>query len=618
MHNRCYRLVFSKLRAMLVAVTETAIGQGKTYQREAGPSLALQCITLFAIRHAAFAALALFGLAPVLADAQIVPSGAHAPNVINTANGIPQVNINKPSSGGGVSMNTYSQFDVHKNGTILNNSPVITSSQLAGQINGNPGFGPNDAAKIIVNQINSNSPSVLKGYVEVVGAKTAAVVIANSSGLVVDGGGFINTAKGILTTGNPLVDGKGNLAGFSVTGGTITVQGAGLNASNIDEVDLLSRAVQVNAAIYANNLKVTTGSNSIDYASLTPTPIAGSSPAPGVSIDVSQLGGMYSGAIKLVGTENGVGVANAGSIEAQAGDLTLTSAGQLVHSGKMTATGNVAINAASLNNSGTIYSQQNTAIGSTGAATNSGVVAAEQDTSLYAGSVASTGLLGAGINTDSTLATSGNLTVRSAGRLSADGQIIAPGTVTLHGVSLDLSNAQTWAGTALALAATGGNLSLVNATTGAGASITASVAGTLDNSGGTFNAPQLAIQAGNLLNRSGTITQTGSGPTSIIAAGTLDNTSGSLQTNSADLALTPATLINDSGTIANAGTGIRHSRQRQESGGLCKGKSQCGRYHDLGSRRVEPGSRRVQPVEPRNHRLWGYCQLRLHPEWQSA
>ncbi|MFP6562455.1 filamentous hemagglutinin N-terminal domain-containing protein [Paraburkholderia sp. B3] len=325
LNNHCYRLVFSRLRGMLVAVSETAIAQGKSGQGETGPSVARRSFTLFAMRHVAFAALAVFGLAPLMAGAQIVPSGAHAPNVINTANGLPQVNVQKPS-GAGVSLNTYSQFDVGSGGAILNNSPTITNTQLAGQISGNPNLSPGQSAKIIVNQVNSNTPSRLAGYVEVAGQK-ADVVIANSSGLVVDGGGFINTARGILTTGNPLIDGSGNLSGFSVTQGTITVQGAGLNASNIDEVDLLARAVQANAAIYANRLNVTTGANNIDYASLTPTPIAGSGAAPGVSLDVSQLGGMYANSITLVGTENGVGVANAGTLAAQAGDLTLTSAG---------------------------------------------------------------------------------------------------------------------------------------------------------------------------------------------------------------------------------------------------------------------------------------------------
>ena len=75
MNNRCYRLVFSKLRGMLVAVSETAVGHRKSGHGETGPAVGLQSFTLFAMRHAAFAALALFALAPVLADAQIVPSG---------------------------------------------------------------------------------------------------------------------------------------------------------------------------------------------------------------------------------------------------------------------------------------------------------------------------------------------------------------------------------------------------------------------------------------------------------------------------------------------------------------------------------------------------------------
>ncbi|SDC59812.1 hemagglutinin repeat-containing protein [Paraburkholderia lycopersici] len=554
MNNRCYRLVFSKLRGMLVAVAETATTHGKDSQGETTGSSVYRGISLFAMRQVAFAALALFAFTPVLSGAQIVPSGTHAPNVISTANGVPQVNVQKPS-GAGVSMNTYSQFDVQKNGAILNNSPVIVNTQLAGQINGNPTFGSNDAAKIIVNQVNSNNPSQLRGYVEVAGQRTAAVVVSNASGLIVDGGGFINTSRGVLTTGNALIDANGNLAGFDVTQGNITVQGEGFNASNIDQAALIARAVQVNAAIYGNTLNVVTGANNVDYSSLKATPVASSGAAAGVSIDVSQIGGMYANRIILVGTENGVGVANAGTLAAQDGDLTLTTAGQVMQSGRMQASGNVAISAGSVANSGTIYARQSTALASAGALTNSGTLAAQWDTSIRAGSVASNGLLGAGINSDDTLGTAGNLTVSSAGLLSATGHNVAASRVTLDGVSLDLSSARTRAGTALVLSATGGDLSLRRATTGAGSSITANAAGTLDNSGGTLSAPQLAIQAGNLTNRGGTITQTGTGATDIAAAGTLDNTGGLLQTNSAGLTLAPAALVNDGGRIAVSGTG---------------------------------------------------------------
>ncbi|QNB11816.1 filamentous hemagglutinin N-terminal domain-containing protein [Paraburkholderia tropica] len=450
------------------------------------------------------------------------------------------------------------------------NSPTITSTQIAGQINGNPNFGANDAAKIIVNQVNSNSPSQLRGYVEVAGARTAAVVIANSSGLVVDGGGFINTSKGILTTGNPIIDSGGNLTGFNVTSGTITLQGAGLNASNIDEVDLLSRAVQANAAIYGNTLHVVTGSNSIDYASLNPTPIAGSGPAPGVSIDVAQLGGMYANRIILVGNENGVGVANAGTIAAQAGDLTLTTAGQLVQSGKMNASGNIGVVAAGIANTGTIYGQQNSTISSSGALTNGGTIASQQNTVINAASVASSGLLGAGINPDSTTGTGGSLSVTSAGLLSATGQTMAPGTVSLYGVTLDLSGAQVSAGGALALTATGGNMGLSGANATAGTSFTVDSAGTLDsgnaklgsgaamqltaaqitNAGGQAVAgTTLNVQtAGALDNLQGILQAAGQ---ETIEAGSVDNTEGKILSLNAD-----GLTVNASGALVNGAGGV--------------------------------------------------------------
>ncbi|MBB5443892.1 filamentous hemagglutinin [Paraburkholderia sp. WSM4177] len=464
------------------------------------------------MRHAAFAALVLCGLAPVLADAQIVPSGAHAPNVIQTRNGLPQVDINKASNAG-VSVNTYSQFDVQKNGAILNNSPVITNTQLAGQVSGNPNLSPGQSARIILNQVNSNSPSQLRGYLEVAGNR-AEVVVANGSGIVVDGGGFINTTRGILTTGTPMLDAGGNLSGFNVTGGMITVQGAGLDATNIDQVDLISRAVQANAAIRANDLNVITGANQVSHDTLAATPIAGDGPAPGVSIDVSQLGGMYANRILLVGTENGVGVSNAGVIAAQAGDLTLTTQGKVVLTGKTTASGNLAVSAAGdVDNSGSTYALQNLTIS--------------------AGNVTSTATLGAGINADGSVGQSGDLTLSAADTLSATGQNIAGGNATLQGNNVTLTGSQSAANGALNVSA----------------------AQTLDTSAATLNATQLSLAAANLTNHGGTLTQTGTGPTTVNVSGTFDNTNGSLATNSSSLTLAPAALINDGGRITDSGTG---------------------------------------------------------------
>lgn len=58
---------------------------------------------------------------------------------------------------------------------------------------------------------------------------------------------------------------------------------------------------------------------------------------PEMALDVSSLGGMYAGKIRLVGTESGVGVRNAGHIGAQAGEFTLTADGRIENSGSISA-----------------------------------------------------------------------------------------------------------------------------------------------------------------------------------------------------------------------------------------------------------------------------------------
>ncbi|MCC8400284.1 hemagglutinin repeat-containing protein [Paraburkholderia sp. MMS20-SJTN17] len=554
MNTKMFRLVYSRCREMLVAVAETASTTGKNNAGETTASRSATLLSLFSMRPAAFAALLTLGVVPSLVDAQVVGGGAHAPNIISTANGLPQVNINTPS-GAGVSVNTYSQFDVQTPGVILNNSPTIVQTQQAGMIDGNANLAPGQSARIILNQVNSISPSQLRGYLEVAGSK-AEVVLSNGSGIVVDGGGFINTTRGILTTGTPLLDASGNLKGFSVTGGNITVQGAGLNASNVDQVDLIARAVQANASIYANTLDVVAGANQVDHDTLGATPIAGSGAAPDVSIDVSQLGGMYANRIKLVGTENGVGVSNAGVIAAQAGDLTLTTQGKLVLAGQTSASGNLAVSAAGgVDNSGTTYAQQSVSVSTPGVLTNSGTLAAQQNLNVSAGSIAANGTFGAGINSDGSIAQSGDLNLSTTGTLSATGANAAGGNATLRGAAISLAGSSTAANGDLALTATGGDLNASGAKIRVGNALTARAAGTLDTGFATLDAAQLGIEAANLTNRNGTITQTGTGATSVHVSGTLDNTGGKLQTNSANLALGPAALINDHGTITSSGNG---------------------------------------------------------------
>ncbi|BEU27543.1 hemagglutinin repeat-containing protein (plasmid) [Paraburkholderia sp. 22B1P] len=524
---------------MLVAVEETAAATGKKNQGEmtGDVSAATRAAVGAALRSVlAATGLTVFGLAAAFAQVVADPNaGAHRPTVIQTANGIQQVNVTRPSAAG-VSINGYTQFDVPKAGVVLNNSPTIVNTQQAGYINGNPNFGANQSAKIIVNQVNSRAASQINGYVEVAGNR-AEVVIANGSGISVNGGGFINTSRAILTTGTPNYGPDGSLTGFNVTGGSISIQGAGLNASNVDQVDLISRAVQANAAIYAKNLNVVTGANTVDHDTLNATPIAGDGPAPGVSIDVSSLGGMYANRIVLVGTENGVGVSNKGVLAAQAGDLVLTTQGKLVLAGQTNATGNISANARDgIDNSGTTYAQQNITASTTGALTNSGTLAAQQNASLSAASIKSSGTLGAGVNGDGTVAGSGNLALNASGS------------------DIDLSGTTTVAGGALSANAAG-TLSVAQGKLSSGGAMQLAASDVSNVGGQIVSQSTLDLSASHgLANRTGVIQ---SAARASVNAGSIDSTAGRLVSLNGDgMSLTTTgALVNATGTTASGASG---------------------------------------------------------------
>ncbi|WP_080432655.1 hemagglutinin repeat-containing protein [Burkholderia ubonensis] len=553
MNKNRYRVVFNRARGAMIVVQEN--GNAPRAAGIAHGSIALLESRRFRVvcGPIAMAAALLFGV-PLPSSAQIAPTPGTNTHVIQTQNGLPQVNIAAPS-GAGVSVNTYNQFDVQKNGAILNNSPTIVQTQQAGYINGNPNFGPGQSARIIVNQVNSANPSQLRGYVEVAGSR-AEVILANPSGIVVDGGGFINTSRATLTTGQPYYGADGSLGGFNVTRGLISVQGAGLNAANVDQVDLISRAVQANAAMYAKNLNVVAGANQVNHDTLAATPIAGEGAAPAIAIDVSQLGGMYSNRILLVSNENGVGVANAGTIAAQAGDLTLQSNGQLVLTGKTTASGNLTATANGIQNSGTTYAQQNVNVSTGGAMSNSGTLAAQQNTTVNAGSINSTGTLGAGVHNDGSVGKGGDLNVSSTGQLTATGRNVAGGNASISGGAVNLSGSQTAANGYLSLKANAGDLNLSNATTSAQGAVDANAAGALINDHGSLSSGSHATLAADSISNQGGKVST-QGPLTVQSSGQFDNRGGTLVSEDS-MQVHGGAIANNQGTIQSAG-GMRFS-----------------------------------------------------------
>jgi filamentous hemagglutinin len=503
-----------------------------------------------------FGVLCTMAMSP-LADAQVVAAPGSGAQVVQTANGLQQVNIARPNSGSGVSINTYSQFSVSAQGTLLNNSPTITQTQQAGYINGNPNLLPGGSARVIVNQVTSTHPSTLAGYLEVAGPR-AEVVVANPNGILVNGGGFINTSRAVLTTGTPVYGNGGSLDAFRVTGGQISIQGAGLNASNVDQVDLIARAVQANAAIYGGKqLNVVAGANQVDHGTLTPMPIVGTGTGtgatPALGIDVAQLGGMYAGKIFLASTENGVGVSLKGVTAAQAGDLTLTSQGKLILAGSTSATGNLTASAgAGIEHSGATYAQQAVSLSTSGDLINTGTLAAQQGLTVRANQVTSTGTLGAEINRDGTTANTGDLTVAARGTLAATGTNVAGGNATLQGSDVALAHSQTSANGKLAIQAHN-TADLTGATTHAGAVAATAGSNFLHEGGQLFSQGATTIESGGALsNIQGTVQ---AGGALSIAAASVDNTAGRLTSLNGDgLTLaTRGTLTNVAGTTA-AGT----------------------------------------------------------------
>lgn len=497
MNKNLFRIIFNKRRGQLMAVAETSSSQGKGARGEAttsnhsaiadGPTVVLSVLT-FAVLCALGAVL--WALPTPNAHAQVVAyrqaPGSQQPTILQTANGLPQVNIQTPSAAG-VSHNVYSQFDVQSNGVILNNSRTNVQTQQAGWVQGNPWLATGNA-RVILNEVNSSNPSYLNGYVEVAGQR-AEVVIANPSGISVNGGGFINTSKATLTTGTPIVNG-GSLDSYRVQGGSITVNGKGLDLSTTDYAAILARAVEVNAGIWANELKVFTGANQIDAASLaantTPvtTDIAGTGTVPSFALDVAQIGGMYAGKILMIGTEAGLGVRSAGTMSATGGDLVLQNNGWLTTTGALQASANLQITTqGNLTNTGTLYANNDQTLNVTGNVTNSGVIAAQGHTRITADSLSSSALsvLGAGVKTDGTLSSSGNLNVATTQSLTADGQNLAAGNLTLTGSSVDLSGSRTGA-TNVAIT-TAGNLSTAQATVVASQNLNVS-SGALNNDAG--------------------------------------------------------------------------------------------------------------------------------------
>ena len=306
---------------------------------------------------------------PAFAADIVVDSNRGGNTSLDTAqNGTPVININAPSRGG-VSVNYYSDFNVTPKNVIFNNFQGTAGvSQLGGALPGNPNLNLPGAraADIILNEVTSNRVTRIEGYAEVFGKK-ADVIIANPNGIMVSGGGFINTSRLSLITGKSTgLDGNGLLNPFllsdnpnaiiTVTGrnvfdnsGNVVAYNLGIDGNNTDYVDLISRIVKINGDIYASKgVNVKTGNDKASYVSdgftVTSTSKADK---PEFSIDSAALGGIYAGRISFIATEEGVGVRSRSDLVSTVDDILFDAKGNIVleDTGSVHARNNVIIKA---------------------------------------------------------------------------------------------------------------------------------------------------------------------------------------------------------------------------------------------------------------------------------
>ena len=432
----------------------------------------------------------LLAASPILPDTK-APSDRQ-PLVQETASGIPLVNIAAPSAGG-VSRNDYERFNVPEKGAVLNNSYTLSKTELAGFVQGNANMagGP---AKIILNQVTSGHPTTMNGFLEVAGTK-ADVVIANPNGITVNGGGFINTGRAILTTGKPEYSRDNQWKDIRVSNDAmIVIDGKGLNGEKADAIELYTRAAKILGQIKAETLQVTTGANVIDAKSGTVAAIEGSGLKPQVAIDAADLGAMNAGRIFFVLNEENIPAQLQNAIEAQ--DLVIDSKGNLYHTGIIHTKDGATIRAKDILNKGTIASGGHLSVTSEGTLTNAKTIGAEGHAEIHAGDVVK----------QSVIASEGHLAISSDRTITNENsRILANGDVTLAAKTL------------------------------------------IDNQNGTIAAGEnLYVKTAELNNEQGNVTAYGNGLLS--AARKLDNAEGHVAANQA-LNITSGEVVNTKGTL---------------------------------------------------------------------
>ena len=620
MNKRHYKVIFSRVLNQLVVVSELAKSQGKAQSENVSSEqektgLFSTALSLNPIHFSLMLALGFVFLSPsVYAEDMAIRAdksapGNQQPTVLQTGNGLPQVNIQTPSAGG-VSRNQYSQFDVAEKGAVLNNARKAAQTQMAGWVQGNPNLARGEA-KVILNEVNSANPSRLKGYVEVAGKK-ADVVIANPSGIQCDGCGVINAGRTTLTTGKADVE-NGELKGYRVKGGKVTVGQKGMDNSQSDYTDIIAEKAEINGGVWSKKgIKVTTGKNNVDRTNDSVVYVGDKntdntdrtsdtqSENQSYSVDVSQLGGMYAEKIHLVDNGQGLGVRNAGHIGASAGDVKIDSQGRIVNEGVISATyqadlnaekvienkgkvetkqGNVALRSQTrVEQHGSIVSHQGGSfVQAKDKVTQTGETVAKGDVQYLAKNieVKSGALVAAGVTVQDTTqgeirsldtqhAQGANLTLSAEKTISSKAKHLASGEINVRAETVDLSDSQL-SGDSIALQSAQSALNLNKTTLYSEGKTTLSNPNLISTENAHLNADHFVVDSVQLNNHQGSWIQRGAEAFALNVQKGLDNTEGKIVAEGTLSVQTPL-IQNNQGVIwSNQGVKLNTNAGHIES-----------------------------------------------------
>ena len=260
----------------------------------------------------------------ILADGlKLDPNSRYNTKLDMSRNGTPIVNISTPN-GRGISINEFLDYNVGHEGQVLNNADNIGRSHLAGIINANPNLAANQAANLIILQVNGSNRSDIEGYLEALSRQKVNVILSNENGIYLNGAGTINIRNFVPTTGRVKLQ-NGDFVGIDVEKGRVVIGSNGFDASTTDYVNVIAKALELQGSLVGNKVDVTLGENTVDKNGAVTSKHGINS----VAIDASKLGSMYAGQISIISTDKGAGVNSRGIVYSRDEKLEITADGKI-------------------------------------------------------------------------------------------------------------------------------------------------------------------------------------------------------------------------------------------------------------------------------------------------